>query len=74
MTISKITNDLLDKVISEIKKKENITKIQLNIIDPIVQYTISKCYPYILAMSIIFSILLIFIIIILFLTVKINFK
>jgi len=54
MWINTITQELINKFITEIKKKENINDIQLNILDPIIKYAFSQLYPYILITSIIF--------------------
>ena len=57
-----LTNEMLEKVVHEIRKTENMNKIHGNIIDPLIEYTYNKIYPYIL---ILFSILiLIFLIIV----------
>ena len=59
---SLLTNEMLEKIVNEIRKKENMDKIHGSIIDPLIQYTYDKIYPYIL---ILFSILiLIFMIIV----------
>lgn len=62
---SLLTNEFIEKIVKEIKKKENMDKIHGNIIDPLIEYTYKKIYPYIL---ILFSILiLIFLIIVIIL-------
>ena len=62
---SLLTNEILENIIKEIKKKENMKKMQETIIDPLIQYTFNKVYPYIL---ILFSFLmLIFLIIVIIL-------
>jgi hypothetical protein len=59
---SLLTNQLLEKIVKEIRKKENMDKIHGSIIDPLIQYTYNKIYPYIL---ILFGVLiLIFLIIV----------
>ena len=59
---SLLTNQLLAKVVKEIRKKENMDKIHGSIIDPLIQYTYNKIFPYIL---ILFGVLiLIFLIIV----------
>jgi len=52
--IQDIFNDLIDKFILEINKKENISKIEKSLVDPLIKYTFSKLYPYIMTVSIIF--------------------
>lgn len=54
MLLKQLTNELLEKIILEIKKEENMTKIQQNFIDPIIHYTFHRLYPYILISSIVF--------------------
>ena len=58
--LSKLTNELLEKIIIEVRKPENMTKIHVNIIDPLIHYTFDKLYPYILISSIIFFLIFIF--------------
>jgi len=52
--IQDIFNDLIDKFVLEINKKENISKIEKSLVDPLIKYTFSKLYPYIMTVSIIF--------------------
>ena len=54
MTISSFVSDILDKLILEVKKKENINKLEKNLIDPLIHYTFNKLYPYLALISIIF--------------------
>ncbi len=68
--INKITKDLFYYIIDELNKNNNIEKIQLNIIQPLLQFTFSKLYPYILVTSIIFFLIFIIGIIVLILLIK----
>lgn len=70
MTISSFVSDILDKLILEVKKKENINKLEKNLIDPLIHYTFNKLYPYLALISIIFILIFIFSSITLFLHVK----
>lgn len=54
MLLKQLTTELLEKLMLEIKKTENMTKIQLNFIDPIIKYSFHRLYPYILISAIIF--------------------
>ena len=54
MTISVFVADIIDKCILEVKKDNNITKIEKQLIDPLIQYTFKKLYPYLALASIIF--------------------
>jgi len=74
MSISNITNQLLNKIIVELKTEENIEKIKESVVNPMVHYTVSKLYPYILITSIFFLIFFILAIITLFLMVKLSCK
>ena len=71
--ITKLTSELLEKIIEEIKRPENMTKIQLSIIDPLIRYSFKKLYPYILVSSIIFILTFLLAITILLLILKFNF-
>ena len=46
---------MLEKVIFEIKKEENMTKIQTEVMDPLIHYTYKRIYPYFLITIVIFS-------------------
>ncbi len=59
-----IGNELLEKCIIEVKKKENMDKIQNNLMDPLIDYIIRRLYPYLLVSSIIFILILIFLILV----------
>ena len=54
MTISKITTTILDKVLFEINKKENISKIETKLVEPLIQYAFKRLYPYVVITGIIF--------------------
>lgn len=65
--IPTVTKTLLEKVIVEVQKEENMTKVKGNIVNPLLQYCYSRLYPYFLIITIIFMLtfilaLLIFII------------
>jgi hypothetical protein len=74
MLIKKLTNDLLDKFIIEINRKENITKVQRQIVDPLIDYAFHKLYPYILVSAIIFFLTFLLALSIFFLIIKKNMK
>ena len=44
--IGPITSNIINTCIREIKRKENIQKINNNIIHPIMYKVLKKCYPY----------------------------
>ena len=63
---SLLTNEILEKIVKEVRKKENMDKIHGSIIDPLIQYTYGKIYPYILILfSVIILIFLIIVVILL---------
>ena len=70
--LCKVTNDVLEKLINEIKKPENMSKIHNNIIDPLIHYTFDKLYPYILISSIVFFLIFIFAFCIFIILLRIN--
>lgn len=51
MGLSKIASDILDKVIEELKKEDNMSKIEDNVISPIKKYTFYRILPYILILG-----------------------
>jgi len=59
-----IGNELLEKCIIELKKKDNMEKIQGNLMDPLIDYIIGRLYPYIMVSSIIFFLILLFLILV----------
>lgn len=70
MTISVFVADLIDKFILEVKKENNITKLEKQLIDPLIQYTFKKLYPYLALGSTIFFLIFLLAILILLLQVK----
>lgn len=55
--ISEITQKLLEKFVIEIKKPDNIVKIQSNIVDPVITYAYFKLYPYFVLIILLFLII-----------------
>ena len=72
MSLKEITAQILTKVLVECKKEENFDRIKSEIIDPLIEYTFTKLYPYILTTSIIFFLTFILALTILMILVKIN--
>ena len=70
MSISNFVTDFIDKIIQEVKKEKNITRLETNLIDPVIHYTFKKMYPYLMITSIIF--LLTFLLAILILLLQVN--
>ena len=54
MILNKLTEQLLDKTINEIQKPENMTKIKTNVLNPCINYTYDRIYPYIYTIIILF--------------------
>ena len=52
-TISKLTTELLNKIIFEISKKENKKKIKDQILFPLINLIFKETYPYIIILLII---------------------
>ena len=74
MSIKEVTTKILEKAILEFKKEENLTKIQVNFLDPLIQYTFGRLYPYIIITSIIFFLIFMITIALLLLMIKITYK
>ena len=68
--IKSIVLQLVNQLIFEVRKHENLEKIQLEVLDPLIQYTFSRLYPYILATSIVFFIIFLLAILIFLLILK----
>lgn len=68
--IEEFNNIIFGKIMEKIKNPENIKKIQVKLLDPIISYTFSRFLPYFMIMIIIFIITLILIIIILIILLK----
>ena len=66
-----MVSQLVNQLILEANKKKNIERFQVELLEPIVQYTFSRLYPYILGTSIIFFLIFILAILIFILTLKI---
>ena len=72
MVMNKIVEELTQYFLMEVKKEENINKMKVFVIDPSIEYTFKRLYPYILITSVIFFLTFILAIIILFLILKSN--
>lgn len=74
MWVNTITQEIIKRFIVEMKKKENVNDIQLNILDPIIKYAFSQLYPYIMVTSIIFFLTFMLAIAILFFVIRDHMK
>lgn len=63
--LTQLTNQIMDKVLEELKKDITKQKINNYVIDPIILYIYNKIYPYALVILLISILILIFSIIIL---------
>ena len=70
MAISKFTKEILDKIIEEVSKAENISKSESNVVEPLIMYTFKRLYPYLLMSSIIFILTFLVALLILLLLIK----
>lgn len=70
MLLNKLGIELSEYILKELNKKENIEKIKIKLINPLIDYTYHRLYPYILVTSIIFFLTFILALIILFIIIK----
>ena len=70
MSYKQIVEKILDNVIIEVNKRENIDKIKKNIIEPIIHNTVYEMYPYIIIFIITMIVLLLLVFSILFLNIR----
>jgi len=72
-SLNKLTDEIIDKVVSEVSKQDNLKKIETKIIDPLIDYSFKRIYPYIVATAIVFILIIILsLIILLLLLSKLN--
>ncbi len=70
MTMSKIATDILDKVLLEVTKEDNMTRIEKKLIEPLLYYTFNRLYPYLMITSVIFILTFLLALLILLLLIK----
>lgn len=70
MLLNKLGIELSSYILNELNKKENLEKIKNQVINPLIDYTYHRLYPYILVTSIIFFLTFILALIILFIIIK----
>lgn len=49
-----IAGDFVNKITQEIKRPENKDLVRVHLLDPVIEYTFGRLYPYIIVTSIIF--------------------
>ncbi len=54
MLVKKLTNKIIEKIITEINEPENMDKMKKNVIDPLIKYTYRQLYPYFLVTIVLF--------------------
>ena len=74
MILKNITVQFLEKAIEEIKEPDNMSKIKINIMDPLIKYTYNKLYPYIYAIMMLFLLTFILALLIFMLLLKVSIK
>ena len=70
MIINKISCELANYFVNEIKKDQNVNLLKDEVINPLIDYTFHRLYPYILVTSVIFFLTFILAVIILYLILK----
>ena len=68
--INELSNSVFEKIIKNINTPENIKKIQLTLLDPLISYTYNRIYPYFMLIILIFMLTFILVIIILVILLK----
>lgn len=53
-SISKLATSVLEKLLTEVGKDDNITKIETKLVEPLIQYSFRRLYPYMIIGGIIF--------------------
>ena len=69
-TLVNLTKEIVDVAITESKKEKNIGQIKRNIMDPLIDYTFQKLYPYIIITSMLFFLTFILAICILYMLIR----
>ena len=72
--IQQLLYQVLEKMIDEIKQDKNMLRLQSEVIDPLIQYSFRRMYPYIMVTTVIVLLLLITVIASLTLIIRLNFS
>jgi hypothetical protein len=72
--LDKLTKDFISKLVIEINKEENKTKLEQEVINPIFTNFANRIYPYVSLLFIMYSLNLILVIIVLVLIILYNKK
>jgi hypothetical protein len=72
--LDKLTKDFISKLVIEINKEENKTKLEQEVINPIFTNFANRIYPYVSLLFIMYSLNLILVIVVLVLIILFNRK
>lgn len=65
--MDKLSNELINTLINKFKKKENMEKINCEILEPLLYFFLKKLYPYIIFTCCVFALIIVLLICTLFL-------
>ena len=74
MSYNAIISKILNNVVIEVNKEENMDRIKKNVIEPIIHNTMYQLYPYILIFVISMITMFVLVFTILFLNIKLCYK
>jgi hypothetical protein len=74
MSYNAIISKILDNIVIEVNKEENMDRIKKNVIEPIIHNTMYQLYPYILIFVISMITMFVLVFTILFLNIKLCYK
>ena len=74
MSYNAIISKILDNIVIEVNKEENMNRIKKNVIEPIIHNTMYQLYPYILVFVISMITMFVLVFTILFLNIKLCYK
>jgi|TARA_B110000285_G_C14657709_1_gene394710 hypothetical protein len=74
MSYNAIISKILDNIVTEVNKEENMDRIKKNVIEPIIHNTMYQLYPYILIFAISMITMFVLVFTILFLNIKLCYK
>ena len=74
MSYNTIISKILDNIVIEVNKEENMDRIKKNVIEPIIHNTMYQLYPYILVFVISMITMFVLVFTILFLNIKLCYK
>lgn len=70
MVLGPVTQDLIDQVLSEIKKEENQNKIKDSLVDPLIGYLHSKVFTYLQFLGLLMGLMILLLIVLVCLSIK----